>query len=231
MKRRSSQTISTLLGVTMAALLAGCSSSVATPTPSPVPVVTGPPSASASAPSASPGGSGSPAPSAAASPTDTFSLDLPHADASLEDLLPATIGGVTMEKFSLALSAYIASSTGGDRALYGPWLVKFGLTPDDVNMAVATDLTQTENIIIHAIKVPGVADATLSSSFGDVATKAGWPVSTKSVATRTVLEIIDPAAAAAGNLSVGYVYAKNGVLYTVITDDSALLLEALIKLP
>ncbi len=43
--------------------------------------------------------------------------------------------------------------------------------------------------------------------------------------------MIDPAAAASGGLSVGYVFAKDSVLYTVITDDSSLLLEALIKLP
>ena len=156
---------------------------------------------------------------------------MPHADASLEDLLPSAIGGVSLEKFSLILSTYIASSSGGDGALYAPWLVTFGKTPDDVTMAVAADLTQTENFVVHAIKVSGVADVTLSSSFGDVARKAGWPVSTVSVATRPILQIIDPAAVAAGSLSVGYVYARNGVFYTVITDDSALLLEALIKLP
>jgi hypothetical protein len=43
--------------------------------------------------------------------------------------------------------------------------------------------------------------------------------------------MIDPTAAASGRLSVGYVFAKDSVLYTVITDDSSLLLEALIKLP
>jgi len=61
---------------------------------------------------------------------------------------------VTLEKFSLTLSAYIASTTGGDKALYAPWLVKFGKTPDDVNMAVAADLTGQENFILHAIDVP-----------------------------------------------------------------------------
>jgi|GEM_PF-1364736 hypothetical protein len=242
MKRCHSVTISMLLGGAMtAALLVSCSGSVATPTHSPIPAVTpAPPSASASASSraasGSPNASRSAARSAPASPsaTDSVTIGLPHIDASLEDLLPSTIGGVTMEKFSLVLSAYIASSTGGDRALYAPWLVNFGKTPDDVNMAVAADLTQTENFVVHAIKVSGVDDATLSSSFGDVARKAGWPVTshTNLMSTgKTVLEIIDPAAQAAGTLSAGYVFAKNGVLYTVITDDSSLLLEALIKLP
>jgi hypothetical protein len=109
--------------------------------------------------------------------------------------------------------------------------LKFGKTPADVNIAVAADLTQQENFIVHAIKVPGVADATLSSSFADVARASGWPIATKTIAAKTVLEMIDPAALASGGLSAGYVYAKSGVLYTVITDNSSLLLEALIKLP
>lgn len=156
---------------------------------------------------------------------------MPHVDAALEDILPATIGGIDLEKFSMPLSSYSASSPGGDKTLYGPWLVKFGKTPDDVNIAISADLTQRENLVIHAIKVPGVDDATLSSSFGTVAKAAGWPVSSKSVADKTVLEIIDPTAATAGVLAAAYVYAKGGVLYFVITDDASLLLEALIKLP
>lgn len=238
MKRRSSATISMLLGAALtAAFLAGCSGTTVTPPRSAIPAITqARPSVGASgsvAVSGSPGPSDSASSSASvlASPTGCTPGGLPHADASLEDLLPATIGGICLEKWSSALSAYIASSTGAENALYAPWLVKFGKTPDDVNMAVAEDLTQTVNFNVRAIKVPGVADATLSSAFGDVARQAGWPVSTKSVATRTVLEIIDPAAAAAGSLSAGYVYAKNNVLYIVLTDNSALLLEALIKLP
>jgi len=45
-----------------------------------------------------------------------------------------------------------------------------------------------------------------------------------------VLEITDPTAAK-GVLGVGYVYAYDDVLYVVVTDDSSLLLECLIKLP
>ncbi len=239
MMRRHSATISMLLGTAMtAALLASCSGP-ASPTPSPIPAITpAPPSATANTSGSASPGSANPSSSAAASAspsaTDAVTIGLPHIDTALEDLLPTQIGGVSMERFSLVLSAYIASSTGGDRSLYAPWLVKFGKTPDDVNMAVSTDLTLSENFVVHAIKVPGVADAALSSGFGDVARNAGWPVTshTDLMSTgKTVLEIIDPAAQAAGTLSAGYVYAKNGILYTVITDDSALLLEALIKLP
>jgi hypothetical protein len=234
MIRRSRTTISALLGAAMiAAFVAGCGTATTTapvlsarPTASPAVAVASSSGAPSAGASVSAGASGSPFPS----PTNDFSCG-PHLDANLEDLLPSIIGGVELEKCSMALSAYIASTSGGDDALYAPWLVKFGKIPDDVTLAVAVDLTGQENFIVHAIKVPGVADATLSSTFADVARKAGWPVETKTVATKTVLQMIDPTAAASGGLSVGYVFAKDSVLYTVITDDSSLLLEALIKLP
>ena len=233
--------ISALLGAAvLTGLVTGCGSTVKTagaaqsarPTGSPAAAVASPsgaPLAVASGPavaSGSAGASGSPVPS----PTGGFSCG-PHLDAGLEDLLPSTIGGVDLEKCSLALSAYIASTTGGDGALYTPWLVKFGKTPGDVTMAVAVDLTGQENFIIHAIQVPGVADATLSSSFADVARKAGWPVGTTTIGTQTYLVMIDPAAETSGALSVGYVFAKNGVLYEIITDNSSLRIEAMAKLP
>lgn len=178
--------------------------------------------------SGSAGPSGSPAPSA------SDPLGLPHADAALEDLLPSRIGGVDLFKMSLTLQAYINSTTGGDRALYLPWLVKFGKVPADVIIAVGTDLTDQENFIVHAIKVPGVDAAALSAGFADVATKAGWPVKSHvnwGLTGKTMLEIIDPAARAAGGLYDGFVYAKDSVLYTVITDDQNLLFEAMIKMP
>lgn len=152
-------------------------------------------------------------------------------NAALEDLLPSTIGNVSLVKFSLTLSAYIASTTGGDNALYTPWLVNFGKIPTDVNMAVAVDFSGQENFIAHAIKVPGADAAALSSSFADVASKAGWPVTKHTYVGKSVLEIIDPAAQSAGGLAAGYVYANGDVLYTVITDNQNLLTEALIKLP
>lgn len=158
-------------------------------------------------------------------------MGLAHVAASLEDLLPSTIGGVCLEKFSLVLSAYIASPpTGGDKALYGPWLLKFGKTTDDVNMAVTADLGQPAqiNFNIHAIEVPGAAAATLSSSFADVARAAGWPVATHPnyLPGKSLLEITDPSTG-----HTGYVYAKDDVLYTIITDDQDLVTEAMIKLP
>jgi hypothetical protein len=236
MIRRSRTVIPALLGVVMTvALVAGCGSAAATPTAAPTaaPTATAGPVATPSAsvaPSASVGPSGSIAPSGSPDACNS-DLGLPHVSVTLEDMLPMSAGGVCLEKFSLTLSAYMASTTGGDKTLYTPWLVKFGKTPDDVNMAVASDLSQTVKFTEHAIEVPGVAGTSLSSSFADVARAASWAVNAHTIAGKQVLEIIDPISASGGGVSAGYVYAKGDVLYTIITDDPSLLTEAVIKLP
>jgi hypothetical protein len=242
MIRRSRATLSSLLGLALAAVfLGGCGAASATPAATPPgPGLSPRTTLPAGSPSASVPASGSAAPSGSASdgsPSASASdpLNLPHIDAALEANLPSKIGGVDLFKFSLTLQAYIASTPGaGEDALYLPWLVKFSKTPADVNIAIATDLTDQENFIAHAIEVPGAAAAALSSGFDDAATKAGWPVKSHTnwgSTGKTVLEIIDPAAQAAGGLYDAFVYAKDDVLYTVITDDQDLLIEALIKMP
>ncbi len=201
------------------------------------PSASGKPAASGS-PALPSGGSGSPAssasagsPSPAASASDCLSgLTLTHVDQALEDKLPCRLGGISLERFSVSLAGYIASSTGGERDLYPPWLVQFGLTPSDVNIAIVADLTQQENVVIHAINVPKGTDAELVNAFSDQARKAGWPVNSRTVAGRAVMGIQDPAAKAAGSLSIGYILASQHVFYTIITDDPNLLVEALIKL-
>lgn len=223
-----------MAAVAVSTLAAGCggASATALPTRPAQPPVTASPSAvvgaspstaSSVSPGASAGGSASP------SSSDQSTISLPHVDAALEDLLPSMVGGVDLVRFSEPLASYSASSAGGDKRLYPPWLVKFGKTPDDVNIAIATDLT---HFVVHAIKVPGVADTTLSSSFADVARSMGWPVSPKSIGPTSVLEIVDPSAQSAGLLAngYGYVYAKGSVLFVIITDDPTLLVEALAKL-
>jgi len=172
-----------------------------------------------------------------AEPTQDISAGLHHSDTQLETLLPGTIGGIALEKLSMPLSTYMASlacsasNPCGDKALYTPWMVGFGKTPDDATLAAATDLTNTETIAIEAFKVPGTDGTKLSSAFVAEAQKAGWPVSPKKVGDRYVQELIDPARQNLDLLSIGWVYAKSDVMYIIITDDPALRLEALIKLP
>jgi hypothetical protein len=153
-------------------------------------------------------------------------------DAALEDKLPSTIGGVALTKFSAPLSSYVASADAGpDAALYAPWLVKFGKTPDDVDLAVALDIYQTVSFHAEAIQVPGVDAAALIAGFADVARKAGWPVDATSIGTKSVYVIVDPSADPTTGLGSAWVYAKADILYVIVSNDVALRLEAFIRLP
>jgi hypothetical protein len=244
MIRHSSATIRTLLGAALVAtLVAACGNAIATATPAPARTAA-PSTTAGTSPGSSAGASGSPGGSASASaaapsvePTLDISAGLAHLDAKLEALLPDTIGGIPLEKLSMPLSTYMASlscdasNPCGDKALYTPWLVGLGKTPDDATLAAATDLTGTEKIVIEAFKVPGKGGAELSSTFAAQARKAGWPVSQKTVAAKSVQELIDVARQNLGLVSIGYLYFKDDVMYLVLTDDPALLLESLIKLP
>jgi hypothetical protein len=172
-----------------------------------------------------------------AEPTLDISAGLAHFDAKLETLLPGTIRDIPLSKLSMPLSTYMASETCtsanpcGDKALYTPWLVDFGKTPDDATLAAATDLTNTETIAIEAFTVPGIDGAKLSSAFAAQARKAGWTVNPMLIATKSVQELIDPVRQNLGLPSVGYLYSQANVMYLILTDDPALLFESLIKLP
>jgi hypothetical protein len=224
--------IAMLVGLGAAAILAaGCGGSVATPSAGSTSSRPASARPSASAPSSqSPSGSPGDSSSPSASPSPTEGLGLQHVDAKLEDKLPGMIGNVQLEKFSLPLSTYIRSSQGGDKVLYTPWLVPFGKSPDDVNIAIAADLTQTENFFVQAVEVPGQTSAALSTGFAAVARDKKWPVSIRSVADKTVLEITDPTVESAGGIATAYVWASGDILYVIVTDDPNLLVEALIKL-
>ena len=236
MIRRPDSYVSALIGIGLAAVLAaGCGSATVTASPTAtqtVPSTPIPTPMAATTPASSPSASGSALPSVSPSPSLSPSPDLglPHVDAALEDKLPGTIGGIQLEKFSMPLSTYMASSNGGDRVLYTPWLVKFGKTPDQIDLAEANDLTQTENFFVQAIQVPGVDAASLTGGFASVARNEKWPVTPKSIAATSVLEIVDPATNAAGGLGTAYIYARGDIMYIIVTDDESLLVEALIDL-
>jgi hypothetical protein len=238
MNRLSSRTTAALFGVLMAgALVAGCGSTKASPAAQSASSSAGPAVTASASPSAvtsaSPSGSqpASPAASASVQATDP----LAHVNAKLEDQLPDTIQNVPLTKFSLILSAYIASPpAGGDKALYPGWLVKFGKTPAEVDMAIAFVASDQIDFNARAIAVPGVSAASLSSGFEQVAKNAGWSVKSYPnlmLTGKTVLEMIDPAATAGPTGGAGYVYARDGVLYEIVTSDQALLQDALIRMP
>jgi hypothetical protein len=118
----------------------------------------------------------------------------------LEDKLPSTISGVALVKTSLVLSGYVTTPPlSGDKSLYAGWLVKFGKTTGDVDIAFAVSVSDQVAFQARAIQVPGVSAAKLSSGFADVARKAGWTVVTHTnyLPGKSILEITDPSMPAA----------------------------------
>ena len=207
------------VSVSLALVVAACGSSTPTPSPTPSPQPTVP---------ATPAPSPSETPIPSPTPTPEPTLPLAHIDAALEDKLPNNIGGVQLVKFSLPLSTYIASSSGGDKTLLVPWLVKFGKTPDDVNIAIAADLTQVGGFFEQAIQVPGANAISLAGNLGDVARSKDWPTATRDIGGKTLLEVVDPAIQSAGGDGIAYFYASGDVLYIFVTSDDAQLLQAAI---
>jgi hypothetical protein len=219
---------STLIGLGLATTLAaGCGGTMAT---------SAPPSTVSHAPTISAEPSESPSASVSqstptASPTPGQTYPLAHVNAALEDELPSVIGGVTLTKWSMPVSSYIASVTGGDTVLYAAWLVKFGMTPDEADMALAEDLSGTEVCNLRAIQVSGAAPTALLTGLSEVATKAGWPNKTVTSLPKTpVLQITDPTVDATKTANIAYVYAKGDIVFFVIGDLSVVI-QALAALP
>jgi hypothetical protein len=236
MIRPSSRSALALFGVLMAgALVAGCGSGNASPASATAATSAGTSAASSPTTAASSSALASLPASPAASDTPQPTIPLPHVNAALEDQLPTTIQNVPMIKLSLILSAFIASPpSGGDKSLYAAWLVKFGKTPADVDMAISYSGSDQMDFNARAIAVPGASASDLAADFSQVAQSAGWSVKSYPnlmLTGKNVLEIIDPAATAGPTGGAGYVYARAGVLYEIITNDQALLQDALIQMP
>jgi hypothetical protein len=219
---------STLVGLGLATMLvAGCGSQVPSSPPpgSHSPTVSTRPSGTAS------GSASHPSPTVSPSAGQTYPLA--HVNAALEDELPSVVGEVTLTKWSMPVSSYIASVTGGDSILYPAWLVKFGKTPDEVDMAFAEDDLPPVHFNLRAIQVPGADATALVAALSDVATKAGWPVTTNDY-PKQPLVITDPTADATKAADKAYVHAKGDVVFFVVGNpslDLVSIVQALAALP
>lgn len=167
-----------------------------------------------------------------AEPTATllFNHDYPR----LKDKLPDIIAQVCLQKVSYVLSAYTSSPpAAGEKPLYAPWLKRFNTTPDKVGLALAVDVTEQIELDIRAIQVPGAIASELQTSFGEVATAAGWPVQPQPnyIPGKSPLLVIDPDTAVCRARCGDYVYASGDVLYVIHASDPNLISETMIWLP
>jgi hypothetical protein len=98
-------------------------------------------------------------------------------------------------------------------------------------MALAQDLSGHEVANLRAIQVPGASATALESGLADVATKAGWQNKIVTSLSKPVLQITDPTVDPTKTANEAFVYFKGDIVFFVISDNIAVVIEALSKLP
>jgi hypothetical protein len=151
-----------LVGALLLALLAlgGCVRTGSQVAPSPDGTPAEPPAVSTPSDSPLPSLALTPDPSATstphASPSPTPDV---HADPDLEGYLPATIGGVTMDRASVEASEITATAGGDFFILFSPYEVlafahELGVSPDDMTLAITGG--RAAGVLMYAYGAPGV---------------------------------------------------------------------------
>lgn len=192
----------------LAIVVAACSSAGTTPSPSATLV-----------PTASP----TPTASATASGIALPSLELPRNATELEALLPDTLGGAQLTKFSMKGSDFVSQS---NNAELKSWLNGLGKSLNDVSAAYAFDISGGSQTGIFAFRVNGVDHDTLLNGLkqamqtGDAS--ASW--SSATVGGKSVFK-----ATASGETT--YLYGTADLVFFVVANDAATAADALSALP
>lgn len=191
-------------GLLSLALVACSSSSGSSPTPSPTPQPTPTPAASAAASLALP--------------------SLPSNAKELEALLPSTLGGHTLTKFSMNGNDFVSQQASTNAQLVA-WLNGLGKSLNDISAAYAFD-TSGANAGVFAFRVNGVDHTTLLNGLQTAMASASQAPSwtTTSVGGKSV-----QTATESGNIE--YLYGTADLIFVVFAPDQATAAEALAALP
>jgi hypothetical protein len=169
----------------------------------------------------SPTPSPSPTPTAAASVVALPSITLPSNAKELEALLPSTLGGKTLTKFSMKGSDFVTQTTSNPELV--AWLNSVGKSLNDVSAAYAFDMTGGSSGIF-AFRVAGVDHTTLLSTLQTAMASQMPTWTTETVGGKSVQTGTD-----SGNTE--YIYATQDLVFIVFTNDPAAAAEALSHLP
>ena len=145
----------------------------------------------------------------------------------LEDLIPDTVGDITIAKQSVHTSEFL-TAPGSD-----PAAVKFvedlGVSPSDISIATGSGSSPDGSnfIFVFVIRAPGADSNQLVSAFKTASTDADssplqWASVT--VAGKSVETSSD-------ELGANYIYAKGDVLFWVISTDTTLAEQFIAQLP
>jgi len=145
--------------------------------------------------------------------------------ADLEALIPDTVGGVTVQKVSMAGSEFLISPDSDDALV--EFVEDIGVGPTDISMASGSALTSEGVFLMFVIRAAGADSTTLVSAFKEaqsasMATPLQW--SSATIGGKQVDE------ADLGGQST-YIYAMGDVLVWVVASDTAAAEEVLGGLP
>lgn len=165
-------------------------------------------------------------------PSGSFALpsfSFPSEDKDLENRLPSQINGVTLVKYSVKGTTFLASGSSNSQDLID-LLTALGKTPNDLSVAFAGDPSGGLDVQIGAFRVAGADSNALLTAFVAASQKStpGQVVTQANVGGKNVTNIVDPADT---STSPTYVYGNGDVLFYVLTPDPALAATALQQLP
>lgn len=207
----------------LAAAIAACGTSSGTPIPTAMAASPANPTVPASAPA-------SDVPASLAPETPEPSVDS-HGVPELEALLPASVGGVALERLSLTGADFYALGTSDSRARLDDMLKALGRTLADLAVADAGDPTGRAVLEVGVLRVAGSEPARLLSEWAasNQAVKPGQIVVTnETVDGRRLTRLVDSTRPVGGST---YAYAIGDTIFLVAADDPALLSNALAQLP
>ncbi len=178
--------------------------------PSPAPI----PSTPLASGSIAPGASGSPAPNASANPSANPSEALSHDVPALEALLPATIGGLALQRDSLT-----GDVLGSDTQLAAN-IVKLGKKAADLQLAEAFDPDQFQ-FYAAAFRLPGVSGTALLAAIvgSEAAPVPSGATSTTVTLGGTTVTKIDPG----DGSGLTYAFAKGDVAYVANSTNQTMI--------
>lgn len=225
----------TIALVAVATLIVACGSSTggATVPASPGASAIGP----SSAPTASPSSAAVATAGASAAPASIGPSDSPepsvdsHGVPALEKLLPATIGGVALERISLKGADFYATGSADNQTHLDAFLKGLGKTVSDLQVGDAYDPSGLTRLEVGVFQVVGAKPAELLSGWV-ASTQASKPgmiaVTNTTVDGRALTKLVD------GTRDVGkttYAYAKGDTIFLIAADDLGLVSGALAQLP
>ena len=211
MTARRTGTVMTLF-VGLALAVVACSGSTAT---------TGPTSATST--SATPTEAPSTeAPAASGLPGSSFAIPSFHANADLEKLIPAEIGGEPVTTQSMSGAQFLGTPNNEVANV----LSGLGKQPSDLSVAFGFNM----NVSVIAFQINGVPGSTILDSFKNASTDAGT-ITDASYGGKSVKKLTPTEASQAAS----YIYTTQDVVFVVggtgTTLTDALLNEAFSKLP